>query len=138
MKYLLLFALSVQFTYSQTIFGKWKTIDDETGKERSIVSIYEVNGKVYGKVIDILEPTLKDKKCLLCSGSDKDKPILGLIIIKGLSKDEEEYNGGKILDPKNGKTYKCYINLEGADKLKVRGFVGVSMFGRTQYWQRVK
>jgi uncharacterized protein (DUF2147 family) len=138
MKYLLLLALSFQFSFSQSIFGKWKTIDDETGKERSIVLIYEVNGKVYGKVIEILEPTLKDKKCALCNGADKDKPVLGLTIIKGLSKDEEEYNGGKILDPKNGKLYKCSIILDGADKLKIRGYIGVSMFGRTQYWQRVK
>ena len=138
MKYFLLLALSVQFSFSQSIFGKWKTIDDETGKERSIVSIYEVNGKVYGKVIEILEPTLKDKKCALCSGVDKDKPVLGLTIIKGLSKDDDEYNGGKILDPKNGKLYKCSITLDGADKLKIRGYIGVSMFGRTQYWQRVK
>ena len=138
MKYLLLLVLSVQFSFSQSIFGKWKTIDDETGKERSIVSIYEVNGKVYGKVIEILEPTLKDKKCALCSGADKDKPVLGLTIIKGLSKDDEEYNGGKIWDPKNGKLYKCSITLEGSDKLKIRGYIGVSMFGRTQYWQRVK
>ena len=85
-----------------------------------------------------MEPTLKDKKCALCNGADKDKPVLGLTIIKGLSKDEEEYNGGKILDPKNGKLYKCSIILDGADKLKIRGYIGVSMFGRTQYWQRVK
>jgi uncharacterized protein (DUF2147 family) len=55
-----------------------------------------------------------------------------------LSKDDDEYNGGKILDPKNGKLYKCSITLDGADKLKIRGYIGVSMFGRTQYWQRVK
>jgi uncharacterized protein (DUF2147 family) len=61
-----------------------------------------------------------------------------LTFIKGLKKEGHEYNGGKILDPKNGKTYKCYITLEGKDKLKVRGFIGISLFGRTQYWSRLK
>jgi uncharacterized protein (DUF2147 family) len=63
---------------------------------------------------------------------------MGLIFIKGLTKDGEEYSGGKILDPKNGKLYKCYITLEGNDKLKVRGYIGISLLGRTQYWKRVK
>lgn len=139
MRYLLLLTLfSIQFGYSQSIIGKWKTIDDETGKERSIVSIYEIDGKIYGKVIEILEPSFKDKKCTLCSGADKDKPILGMVIIKGLKKDGATYSGGKILDPKNGKLYKCTIELDSKDKLSIRGYIGVSMFGRTQYWQRVK
>ena len=124
--------------YSQTVIGKWKTIDDETNKPKSIVEIYEKSEKIYGKVIEIIEPEHKNKVCSNCSGDDKNKPILGMTVIKGLLKDKTEYNSGKILDPKNGKLYKCYITLESKDKLKVRGYIGISLFGRTQYWYRVK
>ncbi|RZJ70181.1 DUF2147 domain-containing protein [Flavobacterium sp.] len=121
-----------------SVVGKWKTIDDETGKAVSIVEIYESGGKVYGKVHEILNPANRNRVCSNCSGSDKNKPILGMVVIKGLVKDGTEYNGGKVLDPKNGKLYKCYITLESADKLKVRGYIGVSLIGRSQYWYRVK
>jgi uncharacterized protein (DUF2147 family) len=126
------------FVQSQTVLGRWKTIDDETGKAKGIVEIYEKSGKIYGKVVDILEQENKKRGCENCSGDDKNKPILGMIIIKALSKEDAEYTNGKILDPKNGKLYKCYITLETKDKLKVRGYIGISLFGRTQYWYRVK
>jgi uncharacterized protein (DUF2147 family) len=134
--FLLLFLSNT--TFSQSVIGKWKTIDDETGKAKSIVEIYEKAGKIYGRILEILEVENRDRKCDLCTGAEKDKPILGMTIIKGLTKDEQEYSGGKILDPKNGKQYKCYITLEGKDKLKVRGYIGISLLGRTQYWFRVK
>ncbi|MES2574991.1 MAG: DUF2147 domain-containing protein [Bacteroidota bacterium] len=135
---IVLFFLVTFFAQSQTVIGKWKTIDDETGKARSIVEIYEKSGKIYGKVIDILEPENKKRVCSNCSDNDKGKPILGMIIIKGLSKEGSEYTDGKILDPQNGKLYKCFITLETKDKLKVRGYIGISLLGRTQYWYRVK
>lgn len=137
-KLVVLFVLCFQFSFSQSVLGKWKTIDDVTGIEKGVVEIYEHNGKIYGKIIEIFEFKHKDKKCILCPGDDKNKPLLGLTFIKGLSKNGSEYDGGKILDPQNGKLYKCYINLENKDKLKVRGYIGISLFGRTQYWQRVK
>ncbi|WP_353086552.1 DUF2147 domain-containing protein [Flavobacterium sp.] len=124
--------------YSQTILGKWKTIDDATGKEKSIVEIYEQNGKIYGRIIEVIDPAAKNKKCDQCEGADKNKPIEGLIIIKGLKKDDDEFTGGTITDPKTGKVYKCTISLDGNDKLKVRGYVGFSLLGRTQYWIKVK
>jgi uncharacterized protein (DUF2147 family) len=74
----------------------------------------------------------------LCEGEDKNKSIQGLLIIKGLTKEDDEYSNGKILDPKNGKLYKCSISLESKDKLKVRGYIGISLIGRTQYWYRAK
>ena len=129
---------TVLLAQSQTVVGKWKTIDDETGKAKGIVEIYEQSGKIYGKIVDILEQENKKRICVKCSGNDKDKPILGMVIIKGLSKEGSEYTNGKILDPKNGKLYKCYITLETKDKLKVRGYIGISLLGRTQYWYRVK
>ncbi len=92
----------------------------------------------YARIVEIFEKEHRNKKCTLCSGEDKDKPILGLIIIKGLRKEENEYSNGKIVDPKIGKYYKCYVKLEENDKLKVRGYIGVPLLGRTQYWFRVK
>lgn len=121
-----------------SVLGRWKSIDDATGKELGVIHIYEEEGKIYGKVIEILNPKDRDKICHNCSGADKKQPILGLVVIQGLTKDGEEYSGGKILDPKHGKYYKCYINLENENKLKVRGYIGISLFGRTQYWHRVK
>src|SRR3970040_959672 len=128
-----LFFLTIFFAQSQTVIGKWKTIDDETGKAKSIVEIYEKSGKIYGKVVDILEEENKKRVCTNGSGDDKKKPILGMTVIKGLSKEGSQYTNGKILDPKNGKLYKCFITLETKDKLKVRGYIGISLFGRTQY-----
>ena len=135
---ILLFFCATVFSFSQSVIGKWKTIDDETGQAKSILEIYEVKGKIYGKVIEILDVAHKKSVCFKCSGSDKNKPILGMVVIKGLTKDGNEYNNGNIIDPKNGKSYKCYITLENIDKLKVRGYIGFSLFGRTQYWYRIK
>lgn len=123
---------------SQSVTGKWKTFDDETGEAKSIVEITEERGKIYGKVIEILNPAKKNSKCQKCPGEDKDKPILGLTVIKGLSKEGSEYTNGKILDPNKGKLYKCVVSIDGSDKLNVRGYVGVSLLGRTQTWMRVK
>jgi len=129
--------VSVNLAMAQDVTGKWKTIDDETGDAKSIVEIYKQNGKVYGKIVEILNKDKEKAKCVDCPGNDAGKPILGLVIIKGLEKDGEEYNDGKILDPNNGKLYRCLIELENKDKLKVRGYIGFSIFGRTQYWTRV-
>ncbi len=130
--------LFFQISFSQTIFGKWKTIDDETGKEKGIVEIYEYKDKVYGKIIEIFEQDKKHFKCEKCEGDYHNKPILGLNIIKGLKKNEDVYEGGKIVDPKNGKSYHCKITLDGKDKLIVRGYIGIPLFGRSQIWIKQK
>ena len=134
---LVLFSIN-SFAQSRGVVGKWNTIDEVSGKAMSVVEIYEHNNKIYGKVIEILNPKNRNNTCKECPGDDHNKPILGLVIIKGLVKDGSEYNDGRILDPKSGKLYKCYIELESADKLKVRGYLGFSLIGRTQYWERVK
>ena len=138
MKYCLLLVMLFffQFSFSQTIFGKWKTIDDETGKEKGIVEIFERNGKIFGRIINILDIEHIHHKCEKCEGEDNNKPILGLTIIKGMKKNGNEYEGGKVLDPKNGKSYQCKISLDGKDKLIVRGYIGISLFGRSQTWVR--
>jgi uncharacterized protein (DUF2147 family) len=121
---------------AQSVLGKWKTIDDNTDEAKSIVEIYEEDGKIYGKIKEIFNKDRRDAICTECEGADKDKPVLSMVIIRDLEKDGDEYSGGKVLDPENGTFYKCYIELEEPNKLKVRGYVGFSMFGRTQYWLR--
>ena len=134
----LLFFVLILNAQSQNVIGKWKTIDDVTGQAKSIVEIYEKSGKIFGKVIEIFDKERKNNLCSNCSGEDKNKPILGMTIIKGLSKEGDTFCNGKILDPKNGNLYKCSIVLEAKDKLKVHGYIGISLLGRTQYWFRAK
>ncbi|MBC7642434.1 MAG: DUF2147 domain-containing protein [Flavobacterium sp.] len=135
---LLLFLFFTFSAFSQSVVGKWKTIDDETGQAKSIVEIFEKSGKIYGKVHEIFDEKHKNDICKECTGEDKNKLIQGMTILKGLVKDGAEYSNGKIIDPKNGKTYKCTISLENKDKLKVRGYIGFALIGRSQYWIRVK
>lgn len=129
---------AVSWAQHHSVLGRWKTIDDETGKPVSIIEIYEKHNKIYGKVVEIFSPKSKVPRCEKCEGEDKNKPILGLVVIKGLVKDKEEYTHGKILDPKHGKLYKCSLSLEEKDRLKVRGYIGINLLGRTQIWERVK
>jgi uncharacterized protein (DUF2147 family) len=138
LKMLFIVLLVSQLCQSQSILGKWTTIDDETGKEKGIVEIFEHKGKVYGRIIEIFEQEKRHFKCEKCEGDDKNKPILGLVIIKGLSKKGDVYEGGKITDPKNGKSYHCKITLQGKDKLVVRGYIGIPLIGRSQTWIRLK
>ncbi|MEK6451429.1 MULTISPECIES: DUF2147 domain-containing protein [Myroides] len=123
---------------AQSIVGKWKTIDDNTGKEKSIINIYEKDGKYYGQVKKLLNPSKPNPTCDKCEGDEKGKPIEGLVIIKGLTKKGDEYTGGKITDPESGKQYKCTVKLNGKDKLDVRGYVGLSLLGRTQTWVKAE
>ena len=124
--------------YAQSILGTWKSINEETNKEESFIEIYEENGKFYGKVLQVLDPKKKATVCTKCKGQDKNKPIEGLIIIKGLTRVANEWSGGKILDPKNGKTYKCVVTLPNQNTLKLRGYIGFSVFGRTATWYGVR
>ena len=130
--------ITILVSAQNSVIGKWKSIDDESGKALAIIEIFEKDHKIYGRVLEVLNPKNRNHICSNCDGEEKDKPMVGLVVMKGLKKDGDEYNGGRILDPKSGKRYKCYINLENEDKLKVRGYIGISLFGRTQYWHRVK
>lgn len=126
------------FTLAQSPIGTWKTIDDETGKAKSHVKISEnKDGKLEGVVSEILT-VHKDAKCTKCSGAKKDQPIQGMTIFWDMKKDGSEWSGGKILDPNSGKEYKCILRLKDKDTLEIRGFVGISLLGRTQTWHRVK
>jgi len=122
-----------------TPVGRWKTIDDKTGKPKSVVRLWQEDGKIFGKIESlILEPGEEpNPKCDKCQGELKNQLVIGMTILWDLTKDGTEWSGGKILDPDNGKIYKCYIEpVDGGARLKVRGFIGFSLFGRTQYWVR--
>lgn len=137
-----LFSSNLAQNATSSPVGKWKTIDDNTGKQRSIVEIYMKEGKLYGKVLQTFpeEGDDPDPKCTECSDDDprKDQPVIGMEIMQGLVKKGKRWEDGRILDPENGSVYDCYLELEKADKLKLRGYIGFSLLGRTQYWYRTE
>ncbi len=137
MKYLyLLITLLFSFIINgQSIIGHWETYDDVTQERKANIEIYKTDDVYFARIV---ESYVSDKNatCKNCEGERKNQPINGLIIIENIVKDGNEYNGGTILDPENGKFYKCYLELVEKNKLKVRGYIGVSLFGRTQYWLR--
>ena len=123
--------------------GLWKTIDDETKKEKSLIRITESGGVFTGKLEKLLDPTAKaDAVCDKCSDERKDKRVVGLTILRNVVKDAEDqtlWSGGDILDPNNGKVYKVRLRpIDGGKRLEVRGYVGMPMLGRTQTWVRVE
>lgn len=134
------FLLLMEFGVAQkTVFGKWKTIDDRNGVEKAIIDVYEKDGLMYGKVLEILEEGKKDAVCVKCDDERKDKPVLGMEIITAAKKsDENEYKGKTLFDPEQAMTFRCKIWLDedDEDKLKVRGYL--AFIYRTQTWIRVK
>jgi uncharacterized protein (DUF2147 family) len=119
--------------------GLWKNIDDASGKPRALIRITESNGALQGRIEKIFPGPNESQnpKCEKCEGVNKDAPIIGLLMLSGLKKDGEDYSGGQILDPDNGKSYSSKIRLtDGGKKLSVRGYLGVPMLGRTQTWVR--
>lgn len=130
--------LAGQAGAAESLVGPWKTVDDKSGKMRSVVEIYDQGGKLYGKITSLAEPTNaqgKPKTCTKCTGADKDQPVVGLVIIKDLRLEGDRYKGGTILDPEDGKIYKAELWVEGGN-LKVRGYYGP--FYKTQTWLKGK
>ena len=122
--------------------GLWKTIDDETKAEKSYVRVVDAGGVLTAKVEKILDPAKVDAKCVKCSDERRDQPILGLTIVKGVKVNADDkglWDGGEILDPNNGKTYKVRMKpIDGGKKLEVRGYIGAPLLGRTQTWIRIE
>ena len=121
--------------------GLWKTIDDDTKKEKSLVRITENNGVHSGKIEKFLDPDSKpDAVCDKCTDERKDKPILGMTILRNIKQstdDKTVYDGGDIVDPNNGKVYRSRLKpIEDGKKLEMRGYIGP--FYRTQVWLRVE
>jgi uncharacterized protein (DUF2147 family) len=122
--------------------GLWKTIDDDGKTEKSLVRITDAGGVISGKVEKIFDPAKANAKCEKCDGALKDQPVVGMTIITNVKQDQEETNlwdGGEIVDPNNGKSYKVRLKpVEGGKKLEVRGYIGTPFLGRTQTWIRVE
>lgn len=119
--------------------GRWKTIDDKTGHPKSIVQISEAGaGDLSGKILQVLESAHGPHPvCVACEGERKDKPVEGMTILWGVRKNGDSWSGGKVLDPENGKIYSVKLTpTEDGNKLDVHGYLGVSMIGRSQIWQR--
>lgn len=122
--------------------GLWKTIDDDTGQEKSHVRITDNAGVFTGKVEKILNEAKTDVRCEACTDERKNQPVLGMTILRGVKADPEDkavFQGGDILDPNNGKTYRVRLKpVDGGKKLEVRGYIGTPLLGRTQTWIRVE
>lgn len=118
--------------------GLWKTIDDKSSEARSIVEIFEKDEKLFGKIVKIYPHQGNQDTCTQCKDEFKDKLILGLQFmwdLKKISEKSQAYDGGKILDPENGTVYRAKIKLiSNGTKLEVRGYMGISLFGRSQEW----
>jgi len=114
--------------------GKWNTVDEKNGKVTSQVAIYEQSGKLFGKIVALTEPNDKQGKpkvCIACTGADKNKPIVGLVILRDLSPSGDRYKRGTVLDPEDGKVYTAEIWVEDG-KLMVRGYSG--FLYKTRAW----
>ncbi|MFC5437753.1 DUF2147 domain-containing protein [Rhodanobacter umsongensis] len=140
----LLLAAGTALAANDTPAGTWKTIDDATHQPKSIVQITESNGEYKATIVKLLNRSPEDiardgvvPKCTKCDGERKDQPIEGMNIMWGVTKDDDVWDGGKIIDPKNGKTYKVKLTLkEGGRKLDVHGYIGFALLGRSQVWER--
>lgn len=142
----LLFVLTVPPALAQSAspVGQWRTIDDETNEPRAVVEIYEEEGKLYGRIVEILQarddaPRNDEGQiiCTACEGEKENQPVEGLVIIEDMERDGSRWSGGTILDPETGETYRARMELEREDRLKVRGYIGLPLLGRTQTWYRV-
>jgi uncharacterized protein (DUF2147 family) len=119
--------------------GRWVSIDDKDGKPRSVIEIEDATGALQAKVVQIYDRPGDNPGhlCKKCTGDLKDRPVLGMTIMTGLKRDGDEWDGGTILDPDSGNVYSAKLHLiDGGQKLEVRGYLGISLFGRSQTWVR--
>lgn len=137
--FMLLCAAEAACSQTQSPVGLWKTLSDKQGEAESLVRIIEVNGELQGRVEKIFSPPAPSANplCEECKGELKNKPVVGMKILKGLHREGNAYTGGEILDPDEGESYKCTVRvIDGGAKLEVHGYIGISLFGRTQTWLR--
>ena len=119
--------------------GRWKTFDDATGRIKSIVAIREENGELHGTIETLFDPPVPRPTCYLCSGAMKDRPLVGLQILWGFQPNGNKWSGGQVLDPESGKIYRGSLALEdGGARLRLHGYIGIPLLGRTEHWSRVE
>lgn len=117
--------------------GRWKTVDDATGKVKSIVQIREEDGKLYGTIEELFDPPVPHPTCYLCTGDLKDRPLVGLQVLSGFTQDGSQWSGGQVLDPETGRIYSASLSVQdGGKKLRLRGYIGIQLLGRTEHWVR--
>ncbi|MEP6548470.1 MAG: DUF2147 domain-containing protein [Gammaproteobacteria bacterium] len=122
---------------SQSPLGLWQTFDDKTGMPRALVRIYLQDEKYFGRIEQSFTPGAENRVCSVCKDDRKNQPIIGLLIIRNVALRDGEYGGGDILDPDSGSVYRCRFHLENDGSiLVVRGFIGISLLGRSQTWRR--
>ncbi len=137
--FIIITLLFVNHVFSQSVFGKWKTIDDRTGNPKGIIEVYQKDGKMHGKIIEILEEGKEDFLCKKCDGDLKDKPVVGMVILQNAEKHHNgEWKGNYLFDPEQAMTFRCkiWLNPDNLNELKVRGYL--AFIYRTQTWLRVK
>lgn len=119
--------------------GTWRTFSDRTGQESGQVQIWDQAGLLYGRIVGIRDPAKRDVVCDKCTDDRRGQKVMGMQIIRGMKPDGTQWDGGEILDPETGSTYRCLMRLaDGGRKLIVRGFIGISLFGRSQTWLRAE
>jgi uncharacterized protein (DUF2147 family) len=131
---------SCQWAHAAALAGLWQTIDDKTGKPRSLVRISETGGE-YSATIEkgLLATDTADAVCDKCTDERKGQKLIGMTIAKHFKLKGNVYEGGEILDPDNGKVYECKMTLnQNGSELEVRGFIGIALIGRSQTWKRVE
>lgn len=119
--------------------GAWRTIDDKTGKPRAVMRLTEANGVVSGRIERGYNPAEDARVCTACTDERKGRLLRGMEVMRGMRAHGEEWSGGEVLDPDNGMIYSCRMRLiDGGARLEVRGYLGISLFGRTQVWERLE
>lgn len=137
--FIVIMLFAVHLVHAQSVFGKWKTIDDRTGKPKAIIDIYEEDGLMYGKVVEIVEEGKENFLCKKCDGELKDKPVLGMTIIDAAEhRGDGIYKGDTLFDPQQAMTFRCkiWVNPDNINELKVRGYL--AFIYRTQTWLRIE
>ncbi len=119
---------------AQSPLGTWRTIDDEDGEPKSHIQIYEQGGKLFGRVLSLLPD---GRLCTPCADQFEGSNMQGVVVLRDMEANGNEWSGGNIIDPANGRTYRAKMELDGPNRLRVRGYLGISLLGRTQVWERV-
>jgi uncharacterized protein (DUF2147 family) len=128
------------FAAEPSPLGIWRTIDDDTHEAKALVEITEQEGVVSGHIVKLFRHPneIQDPICKPCEGERHDQRVIGMTILWNFHRDGDEWKGGEILDPEEGKIYRCKLHpIDGGARLEVRGFIGISLLGRTQVWERV-
>ncbi|HET6546558.1 MAG TPA: DUF2147 domain-containing protein [Rhodanobacteraceae bacterium] len=134
----LLFCVGCVFAAPASPVGTWTSFDDKTGQAKAVIRLSEHNGELEGSIIKVLQSDQGPNPiCKECEGERHNQPVTGMRIVWGLKQHGDDWEGGHILDPHNGKIYRCKMQPSAdGSKLEVRGYIGFALLGRTQIWQR--